>query len=316
VVAPQQVVEAVARGFSIDENSMAISRTAPEDFLLRLPSLATADQVFNSGAPFQGPRFTLFFKRWTRLVGAEAAVLPVSVEVEFRGILAHAWERSTAQQLLGGAGWVQQVHDDTATRRDLSVFRVSAWCLHMNLLPTVGKLFIPDPSPIGGSCCQQRVASSTPSESPGRPLQEGRRLLLLRRSPGRHLGDVGDVVVVPRPAALRPFPSGLRCGPRWAPWLPMWHKPHAIPISPTRRHAHSMKAPQKFNLRLSFCHLLTQCCIHAMARVPWKLLQDMTPRPARLLPRKHGRYALRRQRWTGSMRPPRGVAQHPLPSQR
>jgi hypothetical protein len=221
VVAPQQVVEAVARGFSIDENSMAISRTASEDFLLRLPSLATADRVFNDGAPFQGPGFTLFFKRWTRLVGAEAAALPVSVEVEFRGIPAHAWERSTAQQLLGGAGWVQQVHDDTAARRDLSVFRVSAWCLHMNLLPTVGKLFIPDPSPIGGSCCRQRAASSTLSESPGRPLQEGRRLLL-RRSPGRHPGDVGDVVVVPRPAdlfrsrrpKLRPFPSGLRCGPR------------------------------------------------------------------------------------------------------
>jgi hypothetical protein len=83
-------MEAVARGFDIDEKSMAISWTAPEDFLLGLPSLAVVDQVFNSETPFQGPGFTMFFKRWTRLVGAEAAALPVSVKVEFHGIPAHA----------------------------------------------------------------------------------------------------------------------------------------------------------------------------------------------------------------------------------
>jgi hypothetical protein len=170
VVAPHQVVEAVARGFSIDENSMAISRTASEDFLLCLPSLATVDRVFNGGAPFEGSGFTLFFKRWTRLIGAEAAVLLVSIEVEFRGIPTHAWERSTAQQLLGGAGWVQQVHDDTATRQDLFVFRVSAWCLHMNLLPTVGKLFIPDPSPIRGELLPVKGGLVYPIRISWRPL--------------------------------------------------------------------------------------------------------------------------------------------------
>jgi hypothetical protein len=87
----------MARGFNIDEISMAISWTTLKDFLLRLLSLAVAERVFNDGMPFQGPRFTLFFKWWTRLVGAEAAALRVSIGVEFYGIPTHAWERSTAR---------------------------------------------------------------------------------------------------------------------------------------------------------------------------------------------------------------------------
>jgi hypothetical protein len=76
----------VARGFNIDEMSMAISWTALEDFLLHLLSLATVDRVFNGGTPFEGPGFTLLFKRWTRLIDTKVAAVPVSIEVEFRGI--------------------------------------------------------------------------------------------------------------------------------------------------------------------------------------------------------------------------------------
>jgi hypothetical protein len=151
----------MARGFNIDEISMAISWTALKDFLLRLLSLAVAERVFNGGMPFQGPGFTLFFKWWTRLVGAEAAALRVFIGVEFCGIPAHAWERSTAQQLLGGAGWVHQVHDNTAARRDLSIFLASVWCLRSDLLPMVIRLFIPDPSCLAKNCCWRRATSST-----------------------------------------------------------------------------------------------------------------------------------------------------------
>jgi hypothetical protein len=35
------------------------------------------------------------------------------IEVEFTGIPAHAWELSTAEQLLNPFAWVYQVHEDT-----------------------------------------------------------------------------------------------------------------------------------------------------------------------------------------------------------
>lgn len=71
---------------------------APEDFLLVLPDQRTADNVFNNGQPWHGPSFSLLFKRWTRLAHADSAVLPDLVNVELRGVPAHAWDIATAQQ--------------------------------------------------------------------------------------------------------------------------------------------------------------------------------------------------------------------------
>jgi hypothetical protein len=76
---------------------MVISLAALEDFLLSLPDSAIADRVFNGGSSLHGPGFLLFFKRWTRLAHAEAAVLLTFVLVGLRGIPTHAWERSTTQ---------------------------------------------------------------------------------------------------------------------------------------------------------------------------------------------------------------------------
>jgi hypothetical protein len=132
--------------FNIDLASLAISRTAPEDFLLSLPDVGTADRVLNSGAPLHGPGFFLPFKRWTRIAHAKAAVLPDPVEVELRGILAHVWEMSTAQQLLGSSCRVRSMHTSVADRSDMSVFRVSTWCSRSDLLPSSMELFIPDPT--------------------------------------------------------------------------------------------------------------------------------------------------------------------------
>jgi hypothetical protein len=99
VVSAQQVLDEVARKFDVNPSSMEIMKAAPEDFLL-LSDLRAADRVFNRGLPLCGSGFTLFFKRWTRLALASGAILPSTVEVELRGVPAHAWEKTVAQQLL------------------------------------------------------------------------------------------------------------------------------------------------------------------------------------------------------------------------
>jgi hypothetical protein len=72
---PQQVLEEVARVFSIHASSMTIATTAPDDFLLFMPDCATADAVLNRGSPLHGPMFSLFFNRWTRIVQGSAVAL-------------------------------------------------------------------------------------------------------------------------------------------------------------------------------------------------------------------------------------------------
>jgi hypothetical protein len=86
--------------------------------------------------PLHALGFSLFFKRWTRVAHAHAASLPGFVEVEFRGIPAHAWELSTAQHLLASSCWVQALHADTAARRDLC-------------LPLIRLVSAPGPHPAG-----------------------------------------------------------------------------------------------------------------------------------------------------------------------
>jgi hypothetical protein len=147
LVTPDQVRQAVAQNFNLVVESLEVVVVKPEDFIVFLPDIATTDQVFNGGAPLQALGFPLFFRRWTRVARCEAAALPTFIQVELHGIPAHAWERSTAQQLLGSSScWVQELHADTEARRDLSVFCLSAWCRRPDLIPSAMDLFIPDPA--------------------------------------------------------------------------------------------------------------------------------------------------------------------------
>jgi hypothetical protein len=147
LVTPDQVRQAVAQNFSLAVESLEVAATEPEDFIVFLPDIATADWVFNGGAPLQALGFPLFFRQWTRVARGEAATLPTFIQVELHGIPAHAWGRSTAQQLLGGSScWVHELHANTEARRDLSVFRLSTWCRWPDLIPSAMDLFIPDPA--------------------------------------------------------------------------------------------------------------------------------------------------------------------------
>ncbi|GJN28729.1 hypothetical protein PR202_gb16887 [Eleusine coracana subsp. coracana] len=118
---------------------------APEDYLLVLPNVLFADRVFNGGRPIHGPGFTLLLKWWSRLAHALGATLPTPIDVELWGVPAHAWELTTAQQLLNGWCWVRSRHPDTLARHDLS-FRLSAWCMRQELIPTAIDLLIAEPT--------------------------------------------------------------------------------------------------------------------------------------------------------------------------
>lgn len=144
-VLPEQVLEEVAAEFDVAVEDMSIIAAAPKDFLLILPDLRSANTVYNDGQPVHSPNFSLHFKRWTRLALARAAALPDLVDIELHGVPAHAWELATAQHLLRGVCWVCSLHPETAARRDLTSFRLTAWCLRRDLVPSAVDLFIPEP---------------------------------------------------------------------------------------------------------------------------------------------------------------------------
>jgi hypothetical protein len=101
-VTPDQVRQTITWSFTVALEVVVVAATKLEDFIVFLPDIATADQVFNGSALLQASGFLLFFRQWTRVAHAKVAALLALVQVELRGIPAHLWRRSTAQQLLGG----------------------------------------------------------------------------------------------------------------------------------------------------------------------------------------------------------------------
>ncbi|KAG2590106.1 hypothetical protein PVAP13_5NG382200 [Panicum virgatum] len=94
------IVPEIAHRFEIEEASLAIYPMGLASFLLISPDEATASRIFNAGRPFILPPGRLHLMRWSRFSGSTAGVLPVTAQIELRGIPAHAWELDTAAQLL------------------------------------------------------------------------------------------------------------------------------------------------------------------------------------------------------------------------
>jgi pentatricopeptide repeat protein len=103
-------------------------------------------QGFHSRPASLRARILSSFQAVDKVGSRRRAVLPSFIDVELRGLPAHAWELTTAQQLLSGSCWVSSLHPDTAAKRDLSVFCASDWCVRPERLPPVVDLLIPEPA--------------------------------------------------------------------------------------------------------------------------------------------------------------------------
>jgi hypothetical protein len=62
------------------------------------------------------------------------------VEFELRGILVHAWETTTAAQLLNPFAWIRHIHPDTVELADLEVLWCTAWALDRGSIPASREL--------------------------------------------------------------------------------------------------------------------------------------------------------------------------------
>jgi hypothetical protein len=140
---PDSILGCVASRFEIEVASLSLLRFGPERFLLILPSVQLVERVLNGGRPIITPSLHLHVMRWTRFLHATAASLLVAVEINLRGIPAHAWELATAALLLNDHCSISEIHPATLDRRD--VFTVIAWCSHPGLIPPELELEILEP---------------------------------------------------------------------------------------------------------------------------------------------------------------------------
>jgi hypothetical protein len=151
LAAVEDVAAVIAPRIAVEAGSLVLRPASPSSYLLVLPDMALVDRLVGLQQPIRSSRFSfsLLCKRWNRLAGAHARVLPFLLDVELRGIPAHVWETSTMDHFLSPHAWVQQVHPDTLARSDLSCFRCLAWSTDPSALPLEKELWVV--APIG--CC-------------------------------------------------------------------------------------------------------------------------------------------------------------------
>lgn len=140
---PELTVCSFAKRFEIEVSSLSLRRFGDARFLLILPNAELAERVYNGGRPFITSELRVHVMRWSRLLNSTASSLPSPVEVDIRGIPAHAWDFSTAELLLCDHGWIGSAHPDTADHRD--VFKVVAWCATPESIPLKMELEIVEP---------------------------------------------------------------------------------------------------------------------------------------------------------------------------
>ncbi|KAJ1274165.1 hypothetical protein BS78_05G041900 [Paspalum vaginatum] len=129
-------------GVAIDRFSVHLY--SPEDFLVVFSDLACRDRDLH-GAPPQSPLFRLIWRPWLRLSMATPDKMRFKVLLVLRGIPAHAWSLDSAQRVLGSSCAGLEAARETIDKVDLKHFVVAAWCAHPHLIPSVKRLWVPEP---------------------------------------------------------------------------------------------------------------------------------------------------------------------------
>lgn len=141
------VVEAIVFRFDVAAESFKIRRYDDAVFIALMADEATASRMAtNNGLPSSSAPVRIHCRRWSRQAFATGAVLPALVDIELRGIPAHTWEVSTAENLLNPYGWLERIRPETRNREDYSAFKCSAWCFKPDDIPRSRDLYVVEPA--------------------------------------------------------------------------------------------------------------------------------------------------------------------------
>uniref|UniRef100_A0A8I6X189 CCHC-type domain-containing protein n=1 Tax=Hordeum vulgare subsp. vulgare TaxID=112509 RepID=A0A8I6X189_HORVV len=149
-VTPEDVAGEMYRSFQLEEGDFTVHSHHPEDFLIIFGSQHSMDRL--RGEHFvRGLHFTLTLRPWSKLAHAGCGAFEYRVELELRGIPAHAWHLATAEHILGPSVWIERLHPHTRSRADLGVFRLSGRAHDPSLIRRSGELEIVELIPSGST---------------------------------------------------------------------------------------------------------------------------------------------------------------------
>uniref|UniRef100_A0ACD5UR14 Uncharacterized protein n=1 Tax=Avena sativa TaxID=4498 RepID=A0ACD5UR14_AVESA len=173
----EQVQEALVRGRGVPSAGFSVHPYSPEDFLVVFASEELRSRV--SARPSLEHRgFSLFFRKWTRQSQASMEVWRSKVSLIIEGVPPHAWDREVVRDLLGSSCAILEVAPETASRADLSSFKLTAWTGDVDRIPPARTLVVPEPEEAGEDTPSPPRATSANSRDtpPARPPSEKKML--------------------------------------------------------------------------------------------------------------------------------------------
>nr|TKW05580.1 hypothetical protein SEVIR_7G186100v2 [Setaria viridis] len=127
------VLQGIAGATGLEATSFSIVLSFPESFLVICYSQEVRDHVL-AVSPILVVAKSLSLHPWTLLARASSVVLFQKVTIELDDILEHAWDLDTASKLLAKHAWA------TASKVDMSTFKLTAWTKDPHSIPASEKL--------------------------------------------------------------------------------------------------------------------------------------------------------------------------------
>jgi len=128
----------------VAEGDLSVKFYHHGSFLVLCSTQLVRDRIL-AASPIPLASTFLSLRPWTRLVNAEQDMLFYKVEIEVDGIPAHAWDLDTASKLLAPQCWIERQDEATASKSDMSTFKVSAWTKDPASIPAAKTLLIAEP---------------------------------------------------------------------------------------------------------------------------------------------------------------------------
>jgi hypothetical protein len=77
--------------------------------------------------------------------------MTTNVLIVIEGIPPHAWDTAVVVDLFGKSCAIEEIAPEMKARRDLSLFKLSAWTSDLEAVPVARRLAIPEPMSGGGA---------------------------------------------------------------------------------------------------------------------------------------------------------------------
>ncbi|KAF8731380.1 hypothetical protein HU200_016438 [Digitaria exilis] len=123
------------------DDGLVVRRFAPESFLFVVSSQRLMEAALRVG-DFVAGATRFVFRRWTRLIRADAGTLHRRVFLEIEGVPAHAWSWRVARKILDTSCWIESMDAACESKTDMTKMAVTAWCHEPSRIPHTRTLLI------------------------------------------------------------------------------------------------------------------------------------------------------------------------------